>query len=159
MNVDGAVLLSEFEKTKTAMTRIADLYGDLKVKMDASDARTLERAVFLSELFVNYYTCLETLLFRVSQAFENALPVDRWHSELMRKMTLDVPGVRIAAISDATWMVLEEFRKFRHFKRYYCSMDYDWKRLNYLRDQFDRLLEMVPSDMERFEQYLREISF
>ncbi len=157
MNVESAVLLSEFEKTKSAMTRITDLYGDLKLKIDESDVRTLERAVFLSELFVNYYTCLETLLFRVSQAFENALPGDRWHSELMRKMTLDVPGVRIAAISDTTWMVLEEFRKFRHFKRYYYSMDYDWTRLDYLRDQFDRLLDAVPDDMERFEAFLREL--
>ncbi len=36
-------------------------------------------------------------------------------------------------------------------------MDYDWTRLDYLRDQFDRLLECVPRDLERFETFLREL--
>lgn len=40
---------------------------------------------------------------RISQFFENSLKPHKWHSDLLCKMTIDIEGVRKAAISDQTY--------------------------------------------------------
>ena len=79
----------------------------------------------------NYYTCLETIFLRISQSFENHLESARWHNDLLQKMTLETEGVRTAAVSDEAFPPLFELLKFRHFKRYYFELEYDWDRLDY----------------------------
>jgi len=45
-------------------------------------------------------------------------------------MNVPVEGVRIAAISDENYPRLYELLRFRHFRRNYFEMDYDWEGLN-----------------------------
>ena len=52
------------------------------------------------------------------------------------QMTLTIPEVRPRVISDATFAALSELRRFRHFKRYYFSFDYDWDRLELVRSKY-----------------------
>ena len=125
MSVEIRELIGEIEKSNEILGRMENIYKERSEWFSAED-KGLEKAVLLSEVFVTYYTCVETLLFRISQCFENSLPKDRWHSELLRKMNLMIPDIREKVISDETFAILDEFRKFRHFKRYYFSMDYDW---------------------------------
>lgn len=146
-------LVGEINKSLEVLDRLSRLYRKTVDGMSAPE-RTLERAVLLAEIMVNYYTCLETVFFRISQFFENSLPKERWHSELLHKMTLAIPNVRERLISDEAHNVLEEFRKFRHFKRYYFSMDYDWDRLDYLGKQFTKLMGVLPADLGRFARFL-----
>ena len=71
------------------------------------------------------YTCLETIFLRISQSFENRLEPARRHNDLLRKMTLEVEGVRAAAVSEEAFFPLFELLKFRHFKRYYFDLESD----------------------------------
>lgn len=153
MSVELDELTGEIAKTQEVLNRLSGLYLKTVDGMSTQD-KTLERAVLLAEIMVNYYTCMETLFFRISQFFENSLSKDRWHSELLHKMTLRIPNVREPVISDETFSLLEEFRKFRHFKRYYFSMDYDWDRLDYLGKQFLKLISRYPEDLTRFITFL-----
>ena len=61
-----------------------------------------------SPKFWTTYTALETLFLRVSQFFENRLAPDRWHSDLLEKMTLEVPGIRQPLIARD----LDDFDRF-----------------------------------------------
>lgn len=153
MSVEIRELIGEIEKSNEILGRMENIYKERSEWFSAED-KGLEKAVLLSEVFVTYYTCVETLLFRISQCFENSLPKDRWHSELLRKMNLMIPDIREKVISDETFAILDEFRKFRHFKRYYFSMDYDWDRLNFLRKKFERLLILLPADFGKFHGFL-----
>jgi hypothetical protein len=67
---------------------------------------------------------------------------------------MQIPDIREQVISDETFAILDEFRKFRHFKRYYFSMDYDWDRLNFMRKKFDRLLILLSGDFVKFHAFL-----
>ena len=62
--------------------------------------KTPMSALIVAGLLENYYTCLETIFLRISQSFENRLEPARWHNDLLRKMTLEVEGVRAAAVSE-----------------------------------------------------------
>ena len=73
--------------------------------------RTSNAAVMIAGLVENYYTCLETAYQKISQHFENHLNPSRWHSELLDKMTLQIEGIRIAAVSEKAYRSLIELRK------------------------------------------------
>ena len=86
-------LASVVRKHRDKLERIqADLVAALENEI-ATIGRTGRTALIPAGLLENYYTCLETVMLRVSQHFENNLSADRWHSELLKKMTLRIEGV------------------------------------------------------------------
>ncbi len=119
--------------------------------------KTPASALIIAGLLENYYTCLETIFVRISQFFENHLDASRWHSDLLQKMTLSIPGVRIAAVSEESFPSLFELLKFRHFKRYYFDLEYDWDRLDFLLLKLHKVHPMVGRDLDRFIEFLAEI--
>jgi len=141
-------LESEIADTMTALKKMESFYGNLKDTL--SDNNDPRNAITLSEIFVNYYTCLETIFFRISTFFENNLPKDRWHAELLLKMKLSINGIRQAVISDQTYHILDEFRRFRHFKRYYFQFLYDWDKLDFLQKKFEQLLDSIHEEFGLF---------
>ncbi len=119
--------------------------------------RTGNAAVMIAGLFENYYTCLETAFQKISQYFENHLDPVRWHAELLSKMTLRIEGIRIPAVSEANYPALLELQRFRHFKRYYFDLDYDWDRLDFLRKKLDMAHPEALADLGVFIEFLRAL--
>lgn len=151
-------LMARMEKTQQLLHRIVDEYrrfleGDFKLM-----GRKNTSAIVIAELMVDYYTCTETLFLRISQFFENNLDANRWHADLLEKMTLCIEGVRDPVISEETTRCLGELMRFRHFRRYYFELEYDWDKLDYMQKIFDRIVESLPSDLERFRSFLRQLT-
>ena len=115
--------------------------------------RTRISALIVAGLLENYYTCLETIFLRISQSFDNSLDSARWHDDLLQKMTLEIEGVRTAAVSEETFSPLFELLKFRHFKRYYFELEYDWDRLDFLVTKLRQVHPLVVRDLERFVRF------
>ena len=90
---------------------------------------------------------------RISQSFDNNLDAARWHNDLLQKMTLEIDGVRTAAVSEETFSPLFELLKFRHFKRYYFEPEYDWDRLDYLVTKLRQVHPLVARGLERFVRF------
>ena len=119
--------------------------------------KTPRSALIIAGLLENYYTCLETVFLRISQHFENRLDPARWHNDLLEKMTLEIEGVRVAAVSEAAYPPLFELLKFRHFKRYYFELEYDWDRLDYLVAKVRQAHPLVMEDLTRFARFARAV--
>ncbi len=115
--------------------------------------KTPVSALIVAGLLENYYTCLETIYLRISQSFENDLDPARWRNDLLQKMTLQIEGVRAAAVSEETLSPLFELLKFRHFKRYYFELEYDWDRLDFLVTKLRQVHPLVKRDLERFVRF------
>lgn len=47
--------------------------------------------------------------------------------------------------------------RFRHFKRYYYHLDYDWTRLDYLTDLAQRTAPMVTGELATFRSYVESV--
>jgi hypothetical protein len=148
------VLMGELEKHQAVLGKISTFYDGYVLQTVGLRDRTPEQAIVVADVLANYYTCLETVFLRISQFFENSLANERWHQDLLHKMTLRIPGVREAVVADSTASVLLELLKFRHFKRYYFQFEYDWDRLDYLRKKFDQLRPAITTDLEQFKQFL-----
>ena len=154
---DLPLLRGEIKNTTAVLERINAFYGDYQQRIAAQSPRATETAIVLADILVSYYTCLETLFLRISQYFENSLTPDKWHSDLLHKMTLEVPGVRRAVVSADTFAGLEELLKFRHFKRYYFEFRYDWDRLDYLQKRFEQVRPLLDRDLDQFNQFLQRL--
>jgi hypothetical protein len=130
------VLISEIDRGLAVLSRIEGFYQDYIEPLHPLQSRQTDQVIVLADILVSYYTCLETLCPRISQFFENSLADEKWHRDLLRKMSLEIPGIRERVLSDATAQLLEEIMKFRHFKRYYFEFNCDWDRLEYLVKRF-----------------------
>lgn len=114
----------------------------------------MDQAIVIPDLICSYYTCLETIFLRISQLFENALSSEKWHQDLLHKMTLQVEGVRNSVISDESYHVLTELLRFRHFKRYYFELEYDWDKLDFIQKKFHQVNVTVKKDLDQFLIFL-----
>ena len=152
-----AALAAELDAALPVLDRI-NSFHDRFQRQRAGAPRTVEDAIIVSDVMVSFYTCLETAFLRISQFFENALDDARWHEQLLRAMTWTVPEVRERVISDATFAALSELRRFRHFKRYYFSFDYDWDRLDLVRAKYLACRDPVRGELVAYSAYLQRIA-
>lgn len=116
--------------------------------------RTNRAGVLMAGLLENYYTCAETVFVRVSQFFENNLTQDRWHKDLLERMTLQIEKTRPRLLSESTYRDLLELMRFRHFKRYYFGSDYDWDRLDELLLRVKRCHGLLSEELREFRNFL-----
>jgi hypothetical protein len=151
-------LLSELEKSRAVLARILNFYDRYLDQTQGARERTTEQAIVLADILVSYYTCLETVFLRISQFFENDLTPEKWHQDLLRKMSLHIEGIRDPVICDDTAALLSELLAFRHFKRYYFEFEYDWDRIDFLRKKFERVRPAVERDLVRFTEFLRRLA-
>ncbi len=150
-------LIGEIQRHQETSRKMLDAMHHLVEEDLPRIGRTTTASVAAAGLLENYYTAIETVFVRVSQSFGNSLDRERWHSDLLHRMTLMVPDVRPAVISAETCNMLDELMRFRHFKRYYFQLDYDWNRLDYLMDLVERLSPRLADDLTVFEQYVKDL--
>lgn len=120
--------------------------------------KTPRAGVLVAGLLENYYTCAETIFVRISRYFENNLQPERWHSDLLDRMVLEIEGIRPRVLSDAAKNDLAELMRFRHFRRYYFGTDYDWTRLEELILRVGRAHDVLCRELQSFVTFLRELN-
>ena len=152
-----AELVEETRKSRIMLGKIDSFYRDFKTNDFILLGKKKASAIVIAEIMVDFYTCLETLFLRISQFFENTLQKDKWHSDLLHKMTLEIEGVRKAVVSDETYSILFEFMKFRHFTRYYFEFDYDWDKLEFLEKKYSQVKAVLEKDLKNFEEFLNSL--
>ena len=108
-----AVLRGHLAQTREILADIDTYYRDFRERELPGLGRGRTGAIVVAEVFDDTYTALETLFLRVSQFFENRLAPERWHSDLLEKMTLEVPGIRQRLIARQTYQHLAELMRFR----------------------------------------------
>ncbi len=148
------VLVGEITESKAVLDVIHRLYSSYKSAFVDEQQRDVRDAVLLADILCNTYTCVETILFRISRVFENHVDTQQWHKELLQKMRIEVPGIRKAVLSQTSYALLDELRRFRHFKRYYYDFEYDWARLDYLKSVYERLFPLIERELDDYAAFL-----
>jgi hypothetical protein len=47
--------------------------------------------------------------------------------------------------------------RFRHFKRYYFEMEFDWDKLDFLQKKYRDLNPIINRDLKRFLHFLNQL--
>lgn len=154
---DFRELIGEIRRFRDASGRLREAMRELMITDVPLIGKGATASVAAAGLIESFYTAIETVLFRISQIFGNSLNPDRWHSDLLRRMAITIPDVRPAVISERTLSMLDELMRFRHFKRYYFHLEYDWTRLDYLLGLADRVSPVLDGELAGFESFLESV--
>ena len=99
----------------------------------------------------NLYGAIEDLFKVVADAFENNVAPDGgYHAELLRRMTIAVPGIRPNVISAETRGLLDSLRGFRHVFRHAYARGLDVRRLRIVLDDARAARRPLARDLEAF---------
>ena len=157
MNASTSELTALIRQNRKRLETIRSSIDDALDQEIAQLGKTERSALIVAGLLENYYTCAETIFLRISQYFENSLEPRRWHSDLLQKMTLEIEGVRPSAVASQEVPALHELLRFRHFRRNYFELGYDWDRLDFLVRKVRQLHPGLGQSLDRFEHFLRDL--
>ncbi len=135
---------------------IARLYEILARNWDTLEAP--EQIIVVGYYLHNLYTAFEYVFERVAETFENHLAdKSRWPAQLLRRMTLGVPGMRPRLMSDEAHECLDELRRFRHVFRSAYTISLDKERLNLVVQRAKKLKALYATEFAEFNKFLEQL--
>lgn len=105
-----------------------------------------------------FYNGCENIFRSVALFFENNPGPQTWHSDILKRMKLSVPGFRPAVINEELFRLLNDFRGFRHIFRHSYTFDLDWERERLIALKFSRTYLLLKEQTEQFLRNLDEIT-
>lgn len=79
---------------------------------------------------VRFYNVVEQMALRVAKVFENAVDDEKgWHTELIRRLSIRISGVRPPLFSEDLRQPLHELRAFRHVFVHAYDLELDPEKL------------------------------
>jgi hypothetical protein len=142
---------------RDALRAIAEAYRTLHSvnKNLVQEEATIAAAYYLNVL----YGLFENLFTRIASAFGNQIQdTTQWHTQLLRRMTLDVEEVRPHVISAETYHCLDELRRFRHVFRNAYVLSFDPTRLALILENAQRLETLYQAEINTFLAFLDELA-
>jgi hypothetical protein len=107
-----------------------------------------------------FYTALEDLFKEIARVFENRVEDPaRFHRELLVRMNIEVPEVRRAVIGEKAFRFLDRLRRFRHFIRHAYDYELDGEEIEKLQRLFRENFEALSEDLNRFLEFVRDLSY
>jgi len=97
------------------------------------------------------YNIIEQMALRIAKAFENNIDDEEgWHMELIRRLSIEIPGVRPPLLATELVADLQELRAFRHVVRHAYNLTLRKDKLLPLIDAAERAAERIPAACESF---------
>jgi len=149
-------LPAHITQTQRILSQFLSQLDEFEKEIVPKIGRTHQSVLIPAQILDSAYTAIETLFLRISQAFGNQLNSNRWHADLLEKMFLELPRIRPRVISQETYIRLEELMRFRHFKRYYLELNYDWRKIDYLINIFREAVPLLDEDLTSFLKKLEQ---
>ena len=150
-------LIAELEKTLQFIDKNRSLYDNFRTREFPLLNKCPSSAMIVSQIIVDFYTCIETLFHRISQFFGSGIDPNSWHKDLLANMTLQIADKREAVIGDTTAAALDELLRFRHFRHYYFDTEYDWDKIEFVEKKYLQAIDLVIKDLQQFRNFLKQI--
>ena len=136
------------------LAKIRDLTRDFrsvegKLALPEDEVPFYDRAA-IGYYLHSFYNGCENVFRTVARFFENDLGPQTWHSDLLKRMKLDIPGYRPAVIDETLYRLLDDFRGFRHKFRHSYSFELDWEKERLVAGRFATTAVLFQEQVERF---------
>lgn len=106
--------------------------------------------------FSSIYSCYEDIFKHIAGTFENRIEnLSSWHSELLNRMLIEVPGIRPPVLSDKTAEILNEMRSFRHVFRNSYVFIIDADRVKSVVKKWSDTKDIIKAEIENFLKSVR----
>jgi hypothetical protein len=107
----------------------------------------------------SFYAGLERIFTLVAERIDASVPSGpNWHQDLLRQMTVELPGVRAAVLSPDLFPALDRYRGFRHVVRNVYAYILDPRLVAVLVEDLPDTGERVRVQLEAFADALEAIA-
>jgi len=122
-------------------------------------AQKKDEILYLDSLALNlhsFYNGIERIFERVAENIDEFKPGNiNWHQEILNQMTLEVPNIRPALISQDLKEKLDEYSAFRHIVRNIYSHNFRVDKMKNLIESIDKIYSEIESSLQDFCKFLK----
>jgi len=149
------VFLAELDAQQEEISKI-HFSIDEKLELLKRDIGNEDLTNSLAYKLHNLYSVYEDIFKLVARFFENQIEeIARYHTGLLKRMSIKIEGVRPRLLSEKSFKVLDELRGFRHIFRHAYSYALDAERVIKLGEKSIRLKETFEKDYAGFKDELK----
>ena len=113
--------------------------------------------VGLAYTIVNLYNLMENYFLRVAKCFENNIDKLNWHKDLIKRMSLEIEGIRPALLHTKDVPLIDELRAFRHVFRHIYQSELDLEKLKLVDGRTPKAVEVFRAAHARFFGNLQQL--
>jgi len=147
----AAILLGYF-------THQSELIEGILKEIQTTKPSKKAETTHLAYLLHNLYCSVEDIFREIAKTFENKLENPaKYHRELLKRMHMDIPGIRPKLLSSQSYHALDELRGFRHIFRHAYDYELDPERIDSLKQKIIVKWDYIKKDMCRFISFLNDI--
>jgi hypothetical protein len=128
-----------------------------KIDLPPDEVPNYDRGA-IGYLLHNFYNGCENIFKSIARFFENDLGPQEWHKDLLKRMKIEVAGYRPKVIDDELFLLLDDFRAFRHKFRYAYAFELDWERERLVDRKMIPAKALLDKQMQYFLNQLDEIN-
>ena len=149
-----ADILDELEKISSLEMEFRAIED--KIQMDSDDISFYDRGA-IGYILHNFYNGCENIFRLIARFFENDLGPGGWHSNLLKRMKIEIIGFRPCVINEELYRLLDDFRGFRHKFRHAYSFELDWEKEQIVAKKLPKTLSLLREQIHRFLQIMDQI--
>ena len=114
----------------------------------------------LGSLLHDFYTIIEDVFELISRDIDGVRETEDpgWHKRLLFRMSIAIPEVRPAVISEELKKKLEVYLRFRHVFRNVYGYLLEWKRMRPLLEDLEGTYRAFQGEIGSFSEFLRELA-
>lgn len=99
----------------------------------------------------DFYSGIERVFVRIAEELNGGVPHgEQWHRQLVKDMSLEIPGVRPAVIDEELARSLGDFRRFRHVFRNVYGFALEDERMRPLEERLPAVLDAFRRQVGEF---------
>jgi hypothetical protein len=141
---------------ESAIAQELEVVSTLRAEVRDELARSPAHPRVLGSVLHDFYTCCERVFKRVSSEINGGhYEGDAWHKELLYRMTIAIPGVRPALVSQELAAELDEYLAFRHVFRNIYGFELKGERVVRLAHGLERVSVRFEQEVGAFLRAIR----
>jgi len=142
-------LNNELEEIKVIVDQTQKFIQRLSQEQDDIAKAALSSAIAFN--LHSFYTGAERIFETIAKQVDQYQPSSaNWHRQLLDQMLVELPDLRPPIISENTYLVLEELRRFRHVVRTIYAYQLEEERVLSLAEQALPIFPSLQEDIHRF---------
>jgi len=155
MSKPGAILVA---RIRTDLPELAFLVE--RARQGWGKAKSINDDFYLDGVALNlhsFYSGLEKIFEKIATTVDGSVPnAANWHQELLRQMSMEIPKVRPAVISQEMRDMLEDYCGFRHVVRNVYAHHLKPEKIEMLITKILPVLEKLTAELNAFATFLQE---
>lgn len=148
-NID--FLKADISDELNKLARLEVEFDKIKDKLEFAEEKiTYYDRGAIGYLLHNFYNGCENIFQSIARFFENDFGPQTWHKDLLKRMRIEITGFRPAVIDEKLFVLLDDFRSFRHKFRHSYAFDLDWEREKQVAGKFKKTSAMFQKQISAF---------